>query len=215
MIGINRSAFEVARASAHAGVRASAVSQIGVIASQLAEHAVPSFRPFDLWKARLAVPHMLPVAAADAIRAAENLRGLVRWVDDGQCLSRAVIGAARMDDLVRGASVGTSDAVGAAVAIVNTSQRKTGWVFHAATAFRSAEDDGIRVIDHVLGAKHGNASGIFRVEEWAGHVGRSAKDVRIQSLLDNVPVGGNVTIPATARTLRSFGKRLVSSILHA
>ncbi len=212
---ISRSTFDAAGAAARAGVRASAIAEIGSIAGRLADVAVPSFRPFDLWKARLAAPTMLPVGASDAIRAAEDLRGLVRWVDDGDCLSRAVVGATRMDDLLRGAATGPKDAVSAAVAIVNTSQRKTGWVFHAATAFRSAEDDGIRVVDHLLGAKVGNASGIFKVGEWAGHVGRAAGDVRIQSVLDNVPFAGNVTVPATGRTLRSFGKRLVESILHA
>lgn len=215
MFGIGKGTVDLARASARAGVRVSAVDEIRAIATRLADRAVPALRPFDLWKSRLPAPSLLPIGTSDATRAAEDLRGLVRWVDDSECLSRAAIGAERIDELLRGAVTGAEDARHAAVAVVNTSKRQTGWTFHAATAFRSAEDDGVKIVDHVLGARVGNASGIFTIDDWAGHIGRRARDVRLQSPVDNIPFGGNVTVPATARNLRSYGERLVSSIQRA
>ena len=209
MFGIGRGTVDLARASARAGVRASAVDEIRSIATRLADRAVPAFRPFDLWKSRLPAPSLLPVGTADAARAAEDLRGLVRWVDDGDCLARAAIGARRIDELLRGAVTGGDDATHAAVAVVNTSLRRTGWSFHAATAFRSAEDDGVRIVDHLLGARVGNASGVFGIDDWAAHLGRTASDVRVQSPVDNIPYGGSVTVPATAHSLRGFGERRV------
>ena len=53
MFGIGRGTVDLARASARAGVRASAVDEIRSIATRLADRAVPAFRPFDLWKSRL------------------------------------------------------------------------------------------------------------------------------------------------------------------
>src|SRR5688572_30038418 len=100
MFGIGKGTVDLARASARAGVRASAVNEIRLIAQRLADHAVPGWRPFDLWKARLPPPQLLSVGTADAVRAAEDLRGLVRWVDDGDCFSRGVIGAKRVDELL-------------------------------------------------------------------------------------------------------------------
>lgn len=215
MVGIGKGAVDLARASARAGVRASAVDEIRTIAGRLADHAAPVLRPFDLWKSRLPAPNLLPIGAADAARAAEDLRSLVRWVDDGDCLARGAVGAERMDELLRGAVTGGDDARRAAVAVVNTSLRRTGWSFHAATAFRAAEDDGVKVVDHLLGARVGNASGVFSIDDWAGHIGRRASDVRLQSPLDNIPFGGHVTVPATARSLRDYGERLVRSIGRA
>jgi hypothetical protein len=215
MFGIGRGTVDLARACARSGVRASAVDEIRTITARLADNAVPGWRPFDLWKSRLPAPNLLPVGTADATRAVEDLRGLFRWVDDGDCFSRGVVGASRVDELLGGTATGASDAVHAAVAVVNTSLRRTGWSFHAATAFRSADDGQVRIVDHLLGGRVGNASGIFRVDEWAGHVGRKASDVRIQSMLDNVPTLGNVTTPAAPRFMRGMANRLVHSIQRA
>ncbi len=224
MLGaLARQADDVARVSARAGVRASAVDELRSLATGLADAAVPMHRPFDLWKSRLAAPNLMPLGAGDAARAVDDLRSLVRWVDDGHCLSRGAIGAARVEQLVGGGATfvagggGTAvtDAAHAAVAVVNTSLRKTGWSFHAATAFRSADDGGVRIVDHLLGERLGNASGVFRIEDWASAVGRRASDVRIQSPVDNVPFAGNLTQPATPRILRSYGERLVRSIERA
>jgi hypothetical protein len=207
--------IDLARVGARAGVRASAVDEIRTIARSLADDAVPALRPFGLWKSRLQAPQLLPVGAGDAARAADDLRTLLRWTDDGHCFARGVVGARQMDRLLGGTATGPADAVHAAVAVVNTSMRTTGWEFHAATAFRSAEDGQVRVLDHLLGQRTGNASGIFGVDEWAGHLGRSAADVRIQSVLDNIPTAKHVTQPTTARIMRSLGGRLASSIERA
>ena len=148
----------------------------------------------------------------DAVRAAEDLRSLVRWVDDGECFSRAVVGVERLEELLGSAAAGPAQASHGAVAYVPTSMRRTGWSFHAATAFRSAEDDAIHVIDHLQGARTGRASGIFSLDEWAELVGRRASDVRIQDELDNIPTGGGpITAPATPRSFRGMANRLVRS----
>ncbi len=215
MFGIGKGAVDLVRASARAGVRPSAVHEIRAIATRLADQAVPAFHPFDLWKSRLPAPHLLPIGTADAARAADDLRGLVRWVDDGDCLARGAIGAERINELLRGAVTGSDDARRAAVAVVNTSKRQTGWTFHAATAFRSAEDDGVKIVDHLLGARVGNASGVFSIDDWARHIGRHSSDVRLQSSVDNIPYGGSVTVPATRSNLRGYGERLVRSIMRA
>lgn len=215
MFGIGKGTVDLVRASARAGVRPSAVDEIRAIATRLADQAVPSSRPFDLWKSRLPAPNLLPIGTADAARAADDLRSLFRWVDDGDCLARGAIGAEHTNELLRGVVTGAEDARHAAVAVVNTSRRQTGWTFHAATAFRSAEDDGVKVVDHLLGARVGNASGVFSIDDWAAHVGRRASDVRLQSPVDNIPYGGPLTVPATPRNLRGYGERLVRSIMRA
>jgi hypothetical protein len=191
-----------------------AATTVRALAGALADHAVPALRPFDLWKARLAAPQLVPVGVADAARAAEDLRSLVRWVDDGNCFWRAVVGAARTEQLL-GARTGAqvAQAPHAAVAVVPTSMRRTGWSFHAATAFRSAEDGTVRVVDHLLGQRAGRASGTFTTDEWAALVGRRGSDVRLQHVLDNVPTGGGpITMPATAGTLRRGGRMLARSL---
>lgn len=183
------------------------------IAGRLADRAVPVLRPFDLWKSRLPAPTLVPLTASQAERAATELRGLVRWVDDGECFSRGAIGATHVQELLGGRVTGPSDALAAGVAVVSTSRRQTGWTFHAATAFRSAEDDAVRVVDHLVGERVGNASGIFTLDEWAGHVGRRARDVRIQHPLDNIPTGsGPITVPATGFHLRGMGTRLARAL---
>jgi hypothetical protein len=183
------------------------------IAGRLAEGAVSPLRPLDLWKSRLAAPNLVPLGASEAERAAGELRGLLRWIDDGECYSRGAIGAARVQELLGGRLTGPGDALHAAVAVVGTSQRRTGWTFHAATAYRSAVDDQVHVIDHLLGARLGNASGTFTLDEWAEHLGRRAADVRLQHPLDNIPTGsGPFTVPATGWHLRGMGRRLARAL---
>jgi hypothetical protein len=190
-----------------------AASMVRALASQLSTHVVSVFRPLDLWGSRLAAPTLIPLAAHDALRAADELRGLVSWVDDGNCYARGIVGAAHVDRLLGGAVNGPQDAVRAAVAVVPTSMRRTGWTFHAATAYRSAEDGGIRVIDHLLGARVGRASGIFTDAEWAAHVHQPVRKVRVQHAVDNVPTGSSpLSAPATRDTVRRLGESLVRSI---
>jgi hypothetical protein len=183
------------------------------IAGRLAEHAVSPLHPLDLWKARLPAPTLVPLGASEAGRAAADLRGLVSWIDDGECFSRGVIGAARVEELLGGRITGPRDAVHAAVAVVSTSRRATGWTFHAATAYRSAEDGGIRIVDHLVGTRAGVADGVFTLDAWAGAVGRRASEVRIQHPLDNIPTGsGPVTVPALGTHIRGMGRRLASAL---
>jgi hypothetical protein len=209
-------ADDAAQVAAHGGLRADAAQQVRSIAAGLAADALPALRPRSIWRSRLPTPVLAAVGLDDAARAAHDLRGLMRWTDDGACYARAVVGARRVEQLLAGGGVGAADARRAAVAVVGTSHRRTGWTYHAATAIRTSDDGGIRVIDHLLGARTGRSSGLFTVDEWAGHVGRRASQVRIQDVLDNVPTGsGPLTAPATARTMRRFGAWLEQSIARA
>lgn len=199
--------------AARSRVSATAAATVRELADDLAQHALPVWRPLDLWRTRLAAPRLLPIAAADALRATEELRGLVRWVDDGNCHARAVVGAARIDELLDGVLHGPDQAVRAAVAVVPTSMRRTGWTFHAATAYRSAEDGSVRVIDHLLGARVGNASGNFAIDAWARQAGADPRRVRLQHAVDNIPMGsGPLTSPATPWQVRRLGRELARSI---
>jgi hypothetical protein len=200
-------------ASALAHARA---SNVRALAARIADAAIHPLRPFDLWKSRLAAPTLIPLHANEAERAVAELRGLISWVDDGECFSRGVFGAARMNELLGGRITGPRDAVHAAVAVVPTSRRATGWTFHAATAYRAAEDGGIRIVDPLLGRRLGVDGGVFTLDAWAGAVGRRASDVRIQHALDNIPTGsGPITIPATGPHLRGMGRRLAAAIRRA
>lgn len=196
------------RASAHA--RAAVVR---TLADDLSALARPAWRPLDVWRTRFAAPQLLPLHARDATRAVEELRGLVRWVDDGNCHARAVVGAARVDQLLGGALRGPEDAVRAAVAVVPTSMGRTGWTFHAATAYRSADDGRAYAVDHLLGDRLGRRSGVFELDEWARAVQADPGQVRIQHALDNVPTGGGpVTVPASPWQVRRLGRDLARSI---
>jgi hypothetical protein len=184
------------------------------IATRLAEHAPSAFQPLDMWRTRFTDPKLVALAPEEIARAASTLGRELRWVDDGECFSRGVIGAGRIEELLGGRITGPNDATRAAVAVVGTSLRKTGWSFHAATAVKDAATGQVLVIDH-LQAKRvpGAADGVLTLDQWARLVGRRANDVHLQDMHDNVPTGsGPLTSPAGPRTLRGLGERLVRSI---
>lgn len=184
----------IAATAAHAASRGisnahARTGAVRAIADRLAAGAISPLRPFDLWKTRLPAPQLVPLSASQAEQAAGELRTLLSCVDDGECYSRGVVGAAHLNERFgAGLTAGPNDAVRAAVAVVATSRRQTGWTFHAAPAF-AAEDGSVRIVDHLLGRRAGTPSGVFSVDDWARHVGRRASDVRIQHPLDNIPTG--------------------------
>ena len=71
--------------------------------------------------------------------------------------------------------------------------------YHAATAFRSADDDGIRVFDPLVAGPLGRTDGIVPLADWAGYIGRTAEDVRLQHSVDNVPAFGPFGTELTRR----------------
>jgi hypothetical protein len=183
------------------------------VAARLAERAPSAFQPLDMWRTRFADPELIPLARDEVARVAATLGRELRWVDDGECFSRGVIGAGRTEELLGGRITGPGDATRAAVAVVGTSQRRTGWTFHSATAVKDAASGQYLVIDHLQGPRAGAADGVLTLDQWARLVGRRASDVHLQDMHDNVPTGsGPLTSPAGPRTLRSLGERLVRSI---
>jgi hypothetical protein len=191
------------------GALAARTATISRVADELAHDAVPAWAPFGLWKSRLATPELVTLTHGQAAAGTRELSQLFRWVDDGLCFSRGVVGAGRIEEQLAGRVTATSNAWYAAVAVVPTSLHATGWAFHAATVVREAGQPELQVIDRLLAPE----TGTLPLSAWAAKVGRTAADVRIQSPLDNIPTGGGpLTVPALRPYLRAMGRDLTASI---
>lgn len=189
-------------------------SDVRGLAGRLAAKTPSIFGDIDMWGTRFAAPRLISLTASQATRAAEDLRGLLAWVDDGDCYARGVIGAARINELLGGRVTGLDDATRAAVAVVDTNMGQTGWAYHATPAYVSKEDGLTYVIDHLLGSRVGRTSGIFEQGEWAGHLHKSAADVGIQQLYDNAPIDmGQVTQMVGPGRMHGFGDSLADEIV--
>ncbi|MCW2949533.1 MAG: hypothetical protein JWN41_546 [Thermoleophilia bacterium] len=184
-------------------------ASIAAVADDFAAHAVSPFHPVDTWKSRLPTPILIPLTQQQAAAGVEELSQLLPWRDDGLCYARGAVGSGRIEQMLTGRVTGPADALHAAVAVISTSLSRTGWAYHAATVIRRAGCDELQVIDRLLAPE----TGVLSLSAWAGKVGRTAADVRIQSPLDNIPAGsGPLTIPALPHHFEAMGRDLVDSI---
>jgi hypothetical protein len=190
-----------------------AIEDVRRVSGLLIANTVNPLAPLGFWHARLPPPRLIALNENDAGRAVADIDGMFAAVDDELCFGRGSIGAAHVQERLGGGIAGLHDAMHAATAIVLTSHAKTGWYYHVAPAFLSAEDDGLRIVDRLQSK---GPTGMMTVDEWARSVGRIAADVRIQHPLDNVPMPpGGLTAPLTKYKIADYRDGLIESIRAA
>lgn len=193
-----------------------AAGELHSIASELRGLAPPVWAPPKFFGTRLATPEFVPVTeqqAADATADVLDLfarRGDGGWKDDDLCFPRAVLAASRMERFLQGGISGPRDASVAGIAVAHMPLRRAG--HHAAPLLGAVEGQ-----RYVVDWRMVPDRGIVPLEEWQEIMRVKPRQVSIQRVLDNAPVGGGpfITVPNGPSALRYAEREVVASLrLH-